>query len=156
MIKLVDIDATTTHGTGLEPLHEIVLQQDSLEGAGNYRWFCGAGRELFAEEREGRWRQIEYVFPDEDSLLVLHWTDGKACRLWRVAGTDAPGDGAAPRLSFPAVEMQVLEQVMHALPHSLWARLIKLALDAHFSEEAFPQRRQEPREERRHLPRSWR
>lgn len=150
------IDAAAAPGTGPGALHEIVLQPGSDESTSNYRWYCGVGRELFAEEYDGRWRQIEYVFPDDGGLLVLHWTDGKPSRLWRVAGSAPGGRAEVERLTFPAAEMQVLEQVLHALPHSLWARLIKLALDAHFCEEAFPQRRQQARAERRGLPRQWR
>lgn len=143
----------------VEAMHEIVLQHKD-EGMQNFRWFCGSGRELFAEERDGRWVQIEYVFPADEGLFVLHWADSKPIRLWRVSAADGErrperyqGKDGVLAFTFPARELQHLEFLMQKLPHSLWARLVKLALDAHFSPESFPQRKCEPRMERRRLPR---
>lgn len=120
----------------------------------DFRWFCGAGRELCAGQCDGRWKQIDYVFPEQagggdgrfEPLLALHWREGQPVRVWRIT-KDAGAADDAPCL-FPAAELQQLDHVLHYLPHSLWARLVKLALDAHFL-GPFPQRRVEPRVERR-------
>lgn len=142
----------------LQAMHEVVLQaQDS--GTPNTYWYCGGGRGLFAEERNGCWFRIDYVFPIANRVFELRWSDGLPPRLWsvdRARGKGEANDYLAPEqmaLRFPAEELQRMETVMQNVPHSLWARLIKLALDAHFADPPFRQRAREPRPERRSAPR---
>lgn len=139
------------------PLHEIVVMPQQGENAASY-WFSGAGRALFAEEVDGRWFHIEYVFAVGQRLFELRWTEGRPARLWSMnrALRDIELDTLVsnPRqkeLNFPVEEIQQMELVMQNVPHSLWARLIKLAMDAHFIEKPFPQRMRERHPERRRL-----
>lgn len=141
------------------PLMEMVVEQYAPDKAVTY-WFGGASRSLFAEEQDGRWSLIEYVFPHAGRLFELRWAEGRPVRLWSLNRTlrDMEVDTLVPNprlkeLSFPKEEIQQMELVMQNVPHSLWARLVKLALDAHFIEKPFPQRSAEPRVERRSVSR---
>ena len=144
----------------LVPLEEIVaIAEDGRKPAAH--WYGGGGRSLFAEALHGRWCRMEYVFPLGPRLFELRWADGKGTRLWSVDRELHERDPGSTQdllrtseLNFPAAEIQQMELVMHGVPHSLWSRLIKLALDAHFMEAPFPQRAAERRPERRSAPRA--
>lgn len=143
----------------LVPLEEIVaIPQDGRKPA-SY-WFSGGGRSLFAEALDGRWSRMEYVFPLGPRLFELRWVENREPRLWsadrELHESDPDRAFRLPRqteLTFPAEEIQQMEVVMHNVPHSLWSRLIKLALDAHFVEAPFPQRASERPPDRRSRPR---
>lgn len=152
-------NAVSIADPALAPLEEIVaIPQDGAKPA-SY-WFSGGGRSLFAEALDGRWCRIEYVFPLGARLFELRWTENRGPRLWstdrELQASDPERAFRLPRqteLNFPASEIQQMELVMPKVPHSLWSRLIKLALDAHFVEAPFPQRSSERRPERRSRPR---
>ena len=127
--------AIADNSPAAEPLHEISsVRQD--DAALTRRWFRSTDRELLAGEKDGRWLWLEYTFPAGLQTLVLRWTDGEAPQLWKVDrrarhNTLNPGSeileilGATP---FPAKELEQMERAMQTLPHSLWARVVKLAL----------------------------
>lgn len=139
----------------LKPLRQVLLipQVGTVPAT---HWYSGGGRGLFAEEISGRWCRIEYVFPVQGTLFELRWAENGRTRLWGMPRVSLgiqfplhPPYEHEHAASFPADELQKLEFVMQRVPHSLWSRLIKLALDAHFIEGPFPQRAEEPRIERR-------
>lgn len=131
------------------PLHKVVAMQQVGAQPGTY-WYSGGGRALFAEEVDGRWRLIEYIFPEGRRLFHLRWAAGKPIRLWSSERERPPPSSSTSlhnirllEITFPPDEIELLETIMHEVPHNLWARLIKLALEAHFTQSPFPQRRVE-------------
>lgn len=107
------------------------------EGMPTKHWFRSRTRELLAGEHAGRWVWLEYTFPVGIQSLVLRWHEGQPPALWRVDREAArnmlnPGSQLLIPLSgqaFPAGELQQLETILQHAPHSLWARVVKLALE---------------------------
>lgn len=118
------------------PMHEITsVRKDAGQPA--KRWFRSTDRELMAGEQDGRWLWLEYTFPLGLQTLVLRWTDGELPQLWKVDRRARhnplnPGSEILETLGsmpFPEQEFEQMERAMRFLPHSLWARVVKLALE---------------------------
>lgn len=138
-----------------DPLKKMAVSPQQ-GGQAAAHWFNGGGRLLYAEELDGRWVHVEYVFPLDGRLYELRWSEGRPTRLWSMSRSCKAfefetlySNHRQRELIFPVQEVQHMEIVMQDVPHSLWSRTIKLALEAHFVEKPFKQRASEPRKSRR-------
>lgn len=122
---------------GSGTLCEVTTQQRHglLPGA---HWFSGTGRALFAQEVDGRWCHIEYLFAVESRFYELRWVEGKPARLWSMDRAKvSPVQHKAwhmlshrDEIEFPLEEIEYMKTVTQNVPHALWQKLIQLALDA--------------------------